>query len=104
MWFDVRWPDGTAQTCYSPSLVVGEHLAVGTAYPVPEFVDRARTALGVASDRVQAAYGFPCSRAAASLAAIEAAADRQPAGRSAGQAPGDGGDPVVVEAFRRSPA
>ena len=102
MWFDVRWPDGTAQTCYSPSLVVTDHLAVGAGYPVPEFLDRARTALGIASDRVQAAYGFPCSRAAASLAAIEAAATRQPAGRDPGDSGGD--DPVVVEAFRRTPA
>ena len=67
MLFHLRWPDGTAQACYSPSLVVTEHLEAGRSYPVPELVDRTRTALGIASDRVREKYGMPCSRAAAKI-------------------------------------
>jgi uncharacterized repeat protein (TIGR04042 family) len=91
MIFDIRWPDNSAEACYSPSLVVREHLAVGAAYPLPEFLGRCRTALQIASDRVQAKYGVPCSRAAAQLALLEA--------RAAGFA--DAPDPVVhILAFR----
>lgn len=74
MWFHVRWPDGARDRLYSPSLVVRDHLVVGGRYPVADFVERSRTALGIASDRVQARYGFACSRSAASVARIEAAA------------------------------
>jgi uncharacterized repeat protein (TIGR04042 family) len=74
MTFDIRWPDNTAEQCYSPSLVVREHLEVGAAYPLPEFLGRCRTALQIASDRVQAKYGFPCSRAMTQLARLEARA------------------------------
>jgi uncharacterized repeat protein (TIGR04042 family) len=87
--FDVRWPDGSARTYYSPSLVVEDHLSAGEAYPVPEFVRRAREALRIASERVEQKYGFPCSRAAASLAAIE----RDAATRGTGE--------VRVESLRR---
>jgi uncharacterized repeat protein (TIGR04042 family) len=68
----LQWPDGTIQRVYSPSLVVSDHLQAGSVYPVEELLPRMRTALTEASDRVQAAYGFPCSRAAASLAAVQA--------------------------------
>ena len=71
MTFDIRWPDNSAEPCYSPSLVVREHLEVGAAYPLAEFVGRCRIALQIASDRVQAKYGFPCARAMAQLARIE---------------------------------
>jgi uncharacterized repeat protein (TIGR04042 family) len=74
MLFTIRWPDGTAEQCYSPSLVVKEHLAVGATYPVAEFLARSRTALSIASERVRDRYGFACSRAMAQLARIEAAA------------------------------
>lgn len=87
MLFHVRWPDGTAQACYSPSLVVTEHLAVGGRYPVADFVARTRAAMSTASERVQARYGFPCSRAAATLAQVEHVA--------AGAGHGD----VLVERF-----
>lgn len=89
MWFDVRWPDGSRDRLYSPSLVVGDHLTVGQRYPVADFLRRSRTALGIASDRVQAKYGFPCSRSAATLARIEAVA----------AAHHDSGE-VVVEGFQ----
>jgi uncharacterized repeat protein (TIGR04042 family) len=74
--FDVQWPDGSTQSCYSPSLIVEEYFQAGESYPVPEFVTRSREALGIASDRVRAKYGFPCSLAAGSLAAIETTAAR----------------------------
>jgi uncharacterized repeat protein (TIGR04042 family) len=74
MIFDIRWPDNATEPCYSPSLVVREHLDVGATYPLPEFLVRCRTALQIASDRVQAKYGFPCSRAMGQLARLEARA------------------------------
>lgn len=76
MLFHVRWPDGSTEACYSPSLVVAEHLEVGESYPVAEFVERTRTALTIGSDRVQARYGFPCSNARGQLASIESTAAR----------------------------
>ncbi len=74
MVFEVRWPDGSQQSFYSPSPVVEEYLSAGAEYPVADFVGRTREALGVASERVREKYGFPCSRAAATVAGIEAAA------------------------------
>jgi len=74
MRFQVRWPDGHVDTCYSPSLVVREHLKVGGSYPVPEFLHRVGTALNIASDRVLAKYGYACSMALDQLAAIESTA------------------------------
>ena len=71
MLFEVRWPDGSARTYYSPSLVVADHLAPGGEYAVDDFVTRCRTSLTIASERVRAKYGFPCTRAAAALAGIE---------------------------------
>ncbi|MCU1406893.1 MAG: hypothetical protein JWQ43_3196 [Glaciihabitans sp.] len=65
MTFTVRWPDGTIEDCYSPSLVMHDHLDVGAAYPVDEFVSRANTALQLASQRVLATYGFECTSAMA---------------------------------------
>jgi uncharacterized repeat protein (TIGR04042 family) len=74
MHFRVRWPDGTSESCYSPSLVIKDYFQEGGAYPVPDFLDRSRTALGIASERVRAKYGFACTSAAAQLARIEDAA------------------------------
>jgi uncharacterized repeat protein (TIGR04042 family) len=80
MLFAVRWPDGTESRCYSPSLVISDHLAVGVSYPVAEFVDRSRTALLIASERVRAKYGMVCTSALAQLDAIERTAARMPEG------------------------
>jgi uncharacterized repeat protein (TIGR04042 family) len=74
MRFRIRWPDGSSETCYSPSLVIKNYFSVGTAYPLPDFMERSRIALGIASERVKAKYGMPCRRALAQLARIEAAA------------------------------
>jgi uncharacterized repeat protein (TIGR04042 family) len=74
--FSITWPDGTTETCYSPSTIVRDHFVPGTYYPLPEFLARSRLALTAASERVQAVYGAPCSLALGQLARIEAAATR----------------------------
>ena len=74
MRFQIRWPDGATEQCYSPSLVIRDHLAVGETYSVHEFLRRSRIALTIASDRVREKYGFACSRAMGQLARLEAAA------------------------------
>jgi len=71
MHFLVRWPDGGEMRCYSPSLVVREHLAVGQVYPVADFLARSRTMLEIGSERVRAKFGFACSSAMDQLASIE---------------------------------
>ena len=47
MTFDVQWPDGRVQRCYSPSLVMHDYLNAGSDYTVAEFVDRSAQALHV---------------------------------------------------------
>jgi len=74
MRFHIRWPDGTVEDCYSPSLVIKDYFAVGAEYPVADFLARSRIALCIASDRVMAKYGRPCRRALAQLERIETAA------------------------------
>lgn len=76
----VRWPDGPPQRIYSPSTVVEDYFRAGQRYPVADFVARSREALTIASDRVRAAYGFPCANAARSMAAIDVHARRYPNG------------------------
>jgi uncharacterized repeat protein (TIGR04042 family) len=71
MRFRVSWPDGVSETCYSPSLVIKDYFVVGKSYLLAEFLSLLRAALKIASDRVQAKYGHPCSRALAQLARIE---------------------------------
>jgi uncharacterized repeat protein (TIGR04042 family) len=72
--FQIQWPDGSRETCYSPSLVVKDYFSPGKNYPLDEFLDRSRMALKIASDRVQAKYGFPCGRALGQLQTIESRA------------------------------
>jgi uncharacterized repeat protein (TIGR04042 family) len=74
MWFQIRWPDGAIEQCYSPSLVIRDHLAVGETHSVQEFLRRSRIALTIASDRVRDKYGFACARAMGQLARLESAA------------------------------
>jgi uncharacterized repeat protein (TIGR04042 family) len=76
----VRWPEGAPQRIYSPSTVVEDYFRAGQQFPVGDFVARSREALTIASDRVLAAYGAPCGRAARSMMDIEAHARRYPAG------------------------
>ncbi len=88
--FTVRWPDGSVETCYSPSTVIETFFVAGEAYPLADFLARSRAGLQAASERVRAVYGSGCSRAMAQLAAIESRADAQ-TGEAA----------VVVETFSR---
>lgn len=74
--FQIQWPDGTEETCYSPSLVVCDYFAAEKDYPLDEFVERSRTSLKTASDRVLAKYGMPCSQALGQLQHIEAMASK----------------------------
>ena len=72
--FQVQWPDGTQETCYSPSLVVKEYFEVGKPYDLEDFTQRSREALTIASDRVQAKFGYPCGLALGQLESIIAKA------------------------------
>lgn len=76
MHFHVRWPDASETRCYSPSSVVQEFFAPGDRYALEEFLQRTRQALGMASERVRARYGFACSQAMDQLAEIERIAAR----------------------------
>ncbi|MDQ0137837.1 putative repeat protein (TIGR04042 family) [Neorhizobium galegae] len=73
--FVITWPDGQEESCYSPSLIIREFFTEGESYPVADFVERSRKALKIASDRVEAKYGFACSSANDQLARIESAAE-----------------------------
>lgn len=74
--FQVEWPDGAQDTCYSPSLVVQKYFTAGTEYILEDFVERSRSALKEASDRVLAKYGMPCSLALGQLQQIEVTAGK----------------------------
>jgi len=74
MYFRVKWPNSVETDHYSPSMVIKDYFTLDQELEVSEFLDRIRTALKIASDRVKAKYGFACSRASASLAEIESAA------------------------------
>lgn len=76
MHFHLRWPDRSETRCYSPSLVIKDYLVPGSSYPLPEFLDRSREALHIASERVRAKFGYACSMAMDQLAQIEATARR----------------------------
>jgi len=72
LYFHVRWPDASETVNYSPSTVVREYLSPGATYGIDDFLRLSRNAMQAASDRVAAVHGHPCSRAGATLAAIEA--------------------------------
>jgi uncharacterized repeat protein (TIGR04042 family) len=80
MTFTVRWPDGAVVDCYSPSLVMHDHLDEGATYAVADFVSRSVEALDTASARVQAEYGFACTSAMAQREDIERMAAGYPSG------------------------
>jgi uncharacterized repeat protein (TIGR04042 family) len=96
MHFKIEWPNGVVEDCYSPSYVIEEHLSVGSAYSVDDFVARARAALTIASERVLAKYGFECSSALDQLRAIEERAAALPETALIG--------PVKVLAFQKHAA
>jgi uncharacterized repeat protein (TIGR04042 family) len=71
MHYRLRWPDASESDCYSPSLVIKDFFALGEALPVPEFLRRIREATEIASQRVEAKYGFRCTQAEGQLQVIE---------------------------------
>ncbi len=71
MHFQIRWPDGAEERCYSPSLVITELIAADKTYPVHEFMERVGAGLRIAAERVRAKYGFYCSAAQEQLATLE---------------------------------
>ena len=93
MHFKIEWPNGVIEDCYSPSYVIEEHLSVGSAYAVDDFVARTRAALTIASERVLAKYGFECSSVLDQLRAIEERAAGLPETARIG--------PVKVLAFQK---
>ncbi|MET1413550.1 MSMEG_0570 family nitrogen starvation response protein [Roseibium sp. HPY-6] len=74
--FRVRWPDGKEEDCYSPSSVVRDYFEEDRSYPLQTFLVQSERAMSAASDRVRAVHGFPCSRAAAQLEALQRQAGR----------------------------
>ncbi len=72
--FQIQWCDGSRELCYSPSLIVKEYFTPNCEYELEDFVERSRTALTIASDRVQAKYGRPCGLAIGQLHSIESKA------------------------------
>ncbi len=74
--FRIRWPDQSEATCYSPSSVITEFFVPGQDYTLDEFLEIARRALGSASERVRAKYGYACSSAMDQLEQIETSAAR----------------------------
>lgn len=75
--FQIAWPDGSEEQCYSPSLVVKSYFSENTEYTLTDFVERSRKALTIASDRVKAKYGMACSLALGQLQHIETVAQQQ---------------------------
>jgi uncharacterized repeat protein (TIGR04042 family) len=78
--FTVRLPDGAKMECYSPSTIVRDYFHTGEVMPMNEFVNRSKTALNEASERVKAKYGFACSSAMAQLHKILETNQRYPEG------------------------
>lgn len=76
MTFTVRWPDGGVEHCYSPSLVMHDHLSPSTTYSVDDFLSRSGVALDLASERVRARYGFACTSSMATKEQIRRTASR----------------------------
>jgi uncharacterized repeat protein (TIGR04042 family) len=72
--FQIQWPDGKSETCYSPSLIVKDYFSPNSEYKLEDFVMRSRTALNIASDRVLKKYGMPCGKALGQLRQIETVA------------------------------
>lgn len=77
--FTIRWPDGSEESCYSPSTAIRRHLTADASYPLEAFLARARAGLNEASDRVREKYGFTCSSAMDQLTRIETRAATQTA-------------------------
>ena len=69
--FEVRWPDGYHERCYSPSSTIENYLTVGEEYSLAQFLDLTDQALHEASERVRQKYGYACSSAMDQLSKIQ---------------------------------
>ena len=69
--FEVQWPDGSKESCYSPSSTIENYLTAGEEYPLQEFLSITDTALNEASERVRQKYGYACSSAMDQLNTIQ---------------------------------
>lgn len=76
MHFIVCWPDGSKDTCYSPSTAIEKYLELNHPYSLDEFLQRVTRALDEASERVKAKFGYYCSSAQDQSAAIVEKAQR----------------------------
>ncbi|PSP13071.1 MAG: MSMEG_0570 family nitrogen starvation response protein [Cyanobacteria bacterium SW_11_48_12] len=74
--FEIEWPDGSQESCYSPSSVVKKYFSADREYLLGEFIALSRTAFQTASDRVQAKYHLPCSKALGQLQHLEQTATK----------------------------
>lgn len=70
MRFNVIWPDGSEDSCYSPSTVITRYLQENTRYPLETFTRICDQALNEASQRVEQKYGYFCSSAMDQLSLI----------------------------------
>ncbi|MBN9111523.1 MAG: MSMEG_0570 family nitrogen starvation response protein [Pseudonocardia sp.] len=100
--FDVRWPDGSTQSFYSPSLIVKDYFEAGAEYTLADFVARTREAMTLADERVRAKYGMGCSESAMTLAGVEYGARRfaKRAETENGADTGADAGKVTIERFR----
>jgi len=73
--FDIQWPDGVTESCYSPSSSIENYLTAGQTYRLEEFLSTVDTALNEASERVRLKYGFACSSAMDQLQKINRRAE-----------------------------
>lgn len=67
MHYTIQWPDASTSVAYSPSLVIQDFFVPSQTYPVGDFLARIRQATAIANERVQAKFGFLCSRAGEQL-------------------------------------
>lgn len=82
--FQIEWPNGTQEVCYSPSLIVKEYFNPGEQYDLDDFLRRSRESLTIASDRVKAKYGRPCGLALGQLQQIESTVNAAKTGSTDG--------------------
>lgn len=68
--FEIEWPDGFKEHCYSPSSTIENYLTVGEEYSVADFLALSEKALNEASERVRKKYGYACSSAMDQLVLI----------------------------------
>lgn len=69
--FEVVWPNGETELCYSPSTSITEYLEINHPYTVEKFCEQCEAALNLASERVKEKYGFYCSSAMDQLSQIQ---------------------------------